>query len=265
MNPSGDSFGPGRRWPKGAMHLLRPEADPESEDQSTEDMSVHDWVYKTLRRMILYSDIEPGAWMRQKEVAAHFNVSRTPVREALRTLSQEGLVELIPHYGARVSRLSVEEFEELYALRRGIEGLAARLTAQRIQPADLPVLRAQLERLATLTHTVELPVYIQEEWQFRVQCYRLTNRTRLLEQVLFLREHAERYIRLAYGMEARVDESFAFHRRLLAALEVRDGAWAETILQEALNWTLESAGPVVAAIVEQSDMGPRSSELSDSG
>lgn len=253
MSPQDDSFGPGRRWPKGAMHILQPGAGIQQTDQSTEDTSVHDGVYKMLRRMILYSDIEPGSWMRQNEVAAHFNVSRTPVREAFRTLSQEGLVELVPNYGARVSHLSVEAFEELYALRRGIEGLAARLTAQHIRPADLPVLRVSLERLATLTHTVELPVYIQEEWEFRVQCYQLTNRSRLLEHVLFLREHAERYIRLAYGMKARVDESFAFHRRLLAALEVRDGAWAETVVQEALNWTLQSAGPVVAASVASSN------------
>jgi DNA-binding GntR family transcriptional regulator len=238
------------------MHLLRPGAGTELADHATEEMSVHDWVYKTLRQMILYSHIEPGTWMRQKEVAAHFNVSRTPVREAFRTLSQEGLVELIPNYGARVSRLSIEEFEELYALRRGIEGLAARLTAQMVQPDDIPVLRASLDRLATLSHTVELPVYIQEEWQFRVQCYRLTGRQSLLEQVLFLREHAERYIRLAYEMEARVDESFAFHRRLLSAFEVRDGAWAERVLHEALNWTLASAGPVVAASVETSNDTP---------
>jgi DNA-binding GntR family transcriptional regulator len=235
------------------MHILRPGAGTEHSEPSSEDQSVHDGVYKALRRMILYSEIEPGAWMRQNEVAAHFNVSRTPVREALRTLSQEGLVELIPNYGARVSGLSVEEFEELYALRRGIEGLAARLTAQCVQPADLPVLHASLERLAGLTHTVELPVYIQEEWQFRVQCYQLTGRSRLLDHVLFLREHAERYIRLAYAMEARVDESFAFHRRLLAALEVRDGPWAETVVAEALNWTLESAGPAVAATVASSN------------
>jgi DNA-binding GntR family transcriptional regulator len=122
-----------------------------------------------------------------------------------------------------------------------------------VQPDDIPMLRARLDHLATLAHTVELPVYIQEEWQFRVQCYRLTGWQSLLEQDLFLREDAERYIRLAYGMEAWVDESFAFHRRLLSAFEVRDGAWAERVLHEALNWTLSSAGPVVAANVETSN------------
>lgn len=244
--------GPGRRWPKGAVITMSRSPVAEQPGEADDEGSVHDRVYHSLRNMILYSQIEPGAWLRQKEVAARFNVSRTPIREVFRTLCQEGLVELVPNYGACVTQLSLEEFEELYALRGGIEGLAARLTAEKMTPAHLPSLRQSLDRLATLPHRVELPVYIQEEWQFRLDCYRITNRERLLSQVIFLREHAERYIRLAYNMEARVDESFSFHARLFEAFAAKDGPLAEKTLQEALRWTLASAGPAVAAIVKGS-------------
>jgi DNA-binding GntR family transcriptional regulator len=201
--------------------------------------------------MILSSEIKPGSWLRQQDVAASFQVSRTPVREAMRTLAQEGLVETVPHYGARVTRLTMEEFEELYALRSGIEGLAARLAAQQVTAGQIPPLRQALDQLAALTHTVELPVYLRQEWRFRLQCYQVTGRQRLLNQVVFLREHSERYIHLAYGLQARIDESFGFHVQLMEAIAAGDGNGAERVLQSALQWTLRNAGPVVATLIGQ--------------
>jgi DNA-binding GntR family transcriptional regulator len=200
----------------------------------------------SLRSMILYNQIQPGSWLRQKDISDQFQVSRTPVREAFRTLSQEGLVELVPNYGARVTELSTEEFEEIYALRMGIEGLAARLTAEKIKPEQIPALQTSLESLKTLTQHTDLLVYLQHEWQFRVQCYQITERHRLLKQVMFLREHSERYIYLAYRAETRIAESFHFHEQLLEAIAIQDGVRAEAILQNALRWTLINAGPIVA-------------------
>ncbi len=214
--------------------------------QDSGEQSVHDWVYSSLRHMILYNEIKPGDWLRQKVVSEQFQVSRTPVREAFRTLSQEGLVEIVPNHGARISELSIEEFEEIYALRMGIEGLAARLTAEKMTPEQVPPLAEALSDLEKLTQDTDLLCYLRQEWQFRVQCYQLTRRQRLLKQVLFLREHSERYIYLAYNAETRVAESFGFHRRLLDAFASKNGSQAETILQEALRWTLKNAGPTVA-------------------
>ena len=240
-----EQHGPGRRWPK-AVPSATSWADL-SLDKG--DQSVHDWVYASLRHMILYNKIAPGDWLRQQEVSAQFKISRTPVREAFRTLSQEGLVVIVPNHGARVSELSTEEFEEIYALRMGIEGLAARLTAQQIQPEQMQPLQEQLEALEKLTRGDDLQTYLQQEWQLRMQCYKITQRQRLLKQVLFLREHSERYIYLAYGVETRIVESFDFHRRLIAAFSRKEDEIAESILQEALRWTLKNAEPVVAARV----------------
>lgn len=64
-----------------------------------------------------------------------------------------------------------------------------------------------------------------------------------------LREHAERYLRLAYNVAGRINESLEFHRRLLQALEARDEQAAEQVVQEALNWTLAKATPAVAASI----------------
>ncbi|PZO15374.1 MAG: hypothetical protein DCF25_13655 [Leptolyngbya foveolarum] len=239
----GDRGGPGRRWPVGSVASW-PKILMELESQS-----VHDWVYASLRHMILYNIIKPGEWLRQKDVSAQFQVSRTPVREAFRTLKQEGLVTIVPNYGARVSQLSKEEFEEIYALRIGIEGLAARITAQRATPEQLRSLRAQLASLEQLVEGSDLFQYLKQEWQFRIDCYQLTGRARLIERVIFLREHSERYIYLAYNAKTKVSESFNFHCRLLAAFEEHEAAQAEAIIQEALRWTLKNAGTAVSSIL----------------
>ena len=239
--------GPGRRWPKGTTIAVNCLNVP----KNSGEQSVHDWVYTSLRRMILYNEIKPGDWLRQKDISTQFEVSRTPVREAFRTLNQEGLVELVPNYGARVSELSLEEFEEIYALRSGIEGLAARLTAEQVDPKHWPELHQELGIVEALTQNTNIFLYLRYEWQFRVHCYQLIGRQRLLKQVLLLREHSERYIYLAYNEATRIAESFDFHRRLLTAFETQNGLLAEQILQEALRWTLKNAGPIVASKLAQ--------------
>ncbi|MBW4651445.1 MAG: GntR family transcriptional regulator [Kaiparowitsia implicata GSE-PSE-MK54-09C] len=258
MSQAHHASGPGRRWPQGATVAMG----GSNGSEGPAEQSVHDWVYHSLRHAILYNQISPGAWLRQKDISVQFNVSRTPVREAFRTLDQEGLVELVPNYGARVTELTVEEFEEIYALRMGIEGLAARLTAEMLQPEQLFPLRQTLNNLAQLTQTLNLRDYLQTEWQFRMQCYQVTERQRLLKRVLFLREHSERYIYLAYSTETRVAESFDFHDRLLERIAANDGAQAEQILQDALQWTLRNAKPIVAKMLSGQQPNDRSDSFS---
>jgi DNA-binding GntR family transcriptional regulator len=210
----------------------------------------HDSVYAQLRRMILYSELRPGEWLRQVDLAAQFGVSRTPIREAMRSLQQEGLIELVPNYGARVSRLSVEEFEELYALRIGVEGLAARLGTQQASPEDIAALTRSYQRVAQLSASADVQRYLQEEWRFRLQLYRVTRRDRLLARIIDFREHAERYLRLAYNRKGRVAESLTFHQHLLAAVQAGDGMLAEQINQDALRWTLRHVTPILPALMD---------------
>jgi DNA-binding GntR family transcriptional regulator len=80
-------------------------------------------IYPQLRRAILLGGLRPGAPPIQEELADSFGVSRMPIRDALRTLSAEGLVDLLPYRGARVTRLTMDELEELYAMRIGLEAL----------------------------------------------------------------------------------------------------------------------------------------------
>src|SRR5919205_3391293 len=100
-----------------------------------------------LRRFILEGDLEPGARIQEVELAAQLGVSRTPVREALRTLSSQGLVELLPNRGARVARWSVKDLDEIYELRVMLESHAAQRAATRMSPTDADALTELCEQM----------------------------------------------------------------------------------------------------------------------
>jgi DNA-binding GntR family transcriptional regulator len=100
-------------------------------------------VAESLRHDILEGRLKPGEWLRQERLAQEHGVSHMPVREALKQLAAEGLVEHVPYRGVRVVRFALEDVEDLYECRAFIEGLAARCAAEHITDAQL----AELERL----------------------------------------------------------------------------------------------------------------------
>ena len=99
--------------------------------------SVREAAYGHLRDSILRGSLLPGTRISEPNLAEQLGISRTPVREALQRLSQEGLVELTPAKGARVRVLSAEEVREVYEARAMLEGEAARLAAERASEGEM--------------------------------------------------------------------------------------------------------------------------------
>ncbi|WP_344772253.1 GntR family transcriptional regulator [Nocardioides panacisoli] len=99
-------------------------------------------AYEAIRSAIVEGRYEPGARLVEQRIAEQFALSRTPVREALRTLEAEGLVLIEPNRGATVRSLGVEEVVDLYGLRARLEGYAAELAAERHDDADLAAIDA---------------------------------------------------------------------------------------------------------------------------
>ncbi|WHY77108.1 GntR family transcriptional regulator [Neobacillus sp. WH10] len=88
-------------------------------------------VYKHLYNLIVTGTFKPGEWIRERQLKEILGVSSTPIREALKMLVQERLLESIPHHGVRIKNLSMNEIEDIYELRAELEGLAAQLAAKR--------------------------------------------------------------------------------------------------------------------------------------
>ena len=104
-------------------------------------------VQRELERRILSGELAPGAKLNEEEVAARFNVSRGPVREAFRSLESAGLVRVEKNRGVFVRQVSVEEADEIYEVRAGIDELVGRLLAERITPAQVAELRGLLRKM----------------------------------------------------------------------------------------------------------------------
>ncbi|AHV96328.1 GntR family transcriptional regulator [Paenibacillus sabinae] len=88
-------------------------------------------VYKRLFDYVMSGQFEPGIWIRERQLKEMLGVSSTPIREALRMLVQEQVLELVPHHGVRIKEYSTKEIQDYYELRAELEGLAAEMAAER--------------------------------------------------------------------------------------------------------------------------------------
>jgi DNA-binding GntR family transcriptional regulator len=200
--------------------------------------SVEDGVYQALRHEIGRLELGPGERLRLEELASRFGVSLTPVRHALRRLESEGLVVSLRRRGSRVAPLSVEELEEIQALRLGLETFLARHGAARVtEQALLGMERARAE-MERAFRAGDLDAYLRSFWSLRDACYRCAERPRLLRALEEQRIRVERYILFL----CRDPEAFAHLRRgpdtLLEACRARDGQAAEAATRAALVWVL---------------------------
>jgi len=109
--------------------------------------TVGEQVVDGLRQLILEGDFLPGDKLQQDELAARLGVSAMPVREGLRQLQAEGLVDFVPRRGAFVASLTADEFDELYHMREGLESLALRWAIPRLNPQIMETLRQTLHNV----------------------------------------------------------------------------------------------------------------------
>jgi DNA-binding GntR family transcriptional regulator len=108
-----------------------------------EDQSLHDEILTRLRDHIVEGNIPDGGRVPERQLCEMLGISRTPLREALKVLASEGLVELLPNRGARVRQLNERDLEELFDVMGGLEGLAGRLACENITETEI----AEIERL----------------------------------------------------------------------------------------------------------------------
>ena len=114
--------------------------------------ALHEQVAQRLRQMLVEGRIPPGAKLNERELAELLNVSRTPLREAIKMLAAEGLVELLPNRGAIAVSLSEADVLNTFEVMAGLEGLSGELAAERITPQELAEIQAmQFEMMAAYT------------------------------------------------------------------------------------------------------------------
>lgn len=201
--------------------------------------SIEQRVARTLRDLIVDGHLPSGTALVQRDLAAQLGVSPTPVRAGLSQLEREGFVAVTTTGRAVVRRLTREDFEETYAARLGLEGLAARVGAMAVGSEEIKQMKRILRRLRELAVEQDVNEYLRQRWEFHATCYRSSGRQRLVDEVERLFWRSDRYNRLVLSTAERFRESVGRYRGLLVACEAHDGIAAENAVQEGIRWAVD--------------------------
>ena len=194
-------------------------------------VGLHERAATRMRTLIVRGDLAPGAAIQETQISKQLGVSRTPLREAIKLLANEGLIELRPNRSPRIADLSPESVAELFEALAAIERGAAELAAQRLTVRDLQRLRALQSRMEAHHASRERIEYSAINGEIHSLIVRGAGNGPLREAhgTLFFRAERARFLVLDAGQ--RWTRSVDEHAAILAALEARDGVAAGALLQ----------------------------------
>ena len=196
--------------------------------------SLHDSVATRLRAMVFDGELVPGAWIDEMALADSWQVSRTPLREALKVLAAEGLVELVPHRGCRVIELSDADADALFPVMALLEGRCAFEAASKATDEQLRQLQRLHDDLEHHAGAQDIDGYYRANHEFHSFVQALAD-NRWLDRVT---SDLRRFMRLMRGRQlalpGRIDASINEHRVLIDAFVQRDAARAERAMHDHL-------------------------------
>lgn len=203
----------------------------------TPDASSLDWAHRRVREAILSNELKPGSVISQVKLAEIVGVSRTPLREAIRLLQYEGLVEAEHNRRVHISQLSQIDLEQLYALRIANEALAVRVSVPSFTTEDDQRLQELLGAMSTLQRANDVDGWEKAHHAFHHQliCHAGARSTKLIDE---LSAHAERYRRTFISQVPRAwSDGEAEHAAIAEACFARNAGAAATLLARHLGRT----------------------------
>jgi len=190
-------------------------------------------VVDALRTAIIDGKLAPGARLTERELIEMTGVSRTVIREALRQLESEGVIETIPNKGPIVRQLTLAEAKDLYLIRAVLEGLAARMFVANAGPADITALGSALDETFAAYHEGNPEIVLKSKNRFYDILFQGADSETLSSMIATLHARIWRWRALGLGhpkrSASRSQESINGLRTLLRAIERRDADEAETI------------------------------------
>ncbi len=179
-------------------------------------------VCETLREAIRNGTLEPGERLMEVQLAEELGISRTPVREAIRKLEQEGYVIMMPRRGTYVSSVSVSDIKEIFEIRSALESLSTGLAARRIEPDELEKLRALLAEIEGHIQNRDMDKIVETDIKFHGLLYRVSRNERLVAIIGNLKEQLARFRTLSMSYPGRLQETLEEHRAMVEAIAAGD-------------------------------------------
>jgi DNA-binding GntR family transcriptional regulator len=200
-----------------------------------EHFTLNQRIYYKVRELIESGIIPAGAQLDERTLAQDLSVSRTPLREAIASLVEEGLVERRPYRGNFVRIFTAKQVNDLYQVRQTLEGMAIRLAVPRITEHDLQQIRDILADCQAALERDDMAAYSIADQQFHDAIARLSDNEILIESLGRLRRQIQ-LVRISANRDPQVVRRTALERpRILSALEARDAELAAHLLEEHIN------------------------------
>lgn len=204
---------------------------------------IRDVVYDTLRQSIIDGSLLPGERLVETELSERFNVSRMPIREAIRKLEAEGLVEYQPRKGAVVKGFTEEDIVEIYTLREALEALAAVQAVRRGTEDDVRRIEEamrEIDRLAEMADSADPADIFAANQRFSQLVIEASHMPRLIQVVNTYMGYLEKFRRVTMGDPVRREVVRREHRMIFEAIRDRDEKRAEALTREHVRGGLEA-------------------------
>ncbi|HEX3030102.1 MAG TPA: GntR family transcriptional regulator [Clostridia bacterium] len=189
-------------------------------------------IFNTLREAIIVGELKPGERLMEVQLAEKMGVSRTPVREAIRKLELEGLVEMLPRKGAHVADLSVKDLMDVLEVRASMDGLATALSAARITDEEIKELKNIHNQFANYVEKDNLKGSIKKDVEFHDIIYRSSRNDKLIQITNNLREQIHRFRVIYLKDYVSPKELVREHEEIYDSIAKRDVERAHKIAEE---------------------------------
>lgn len=221
-------------------------APPQSiDDEAIRRPLLHEEIVARLRDMIFAGELQPDVRVPEKDLCQRFSISRTPLREALKVLASEGLITLLPNRGARVTRLTPGDAEELFPVMGALEALSGELACQRATDADIAEVKALHYQMALHFTRGEREDYFRLNQDIHRKIMEIAGNPTLSGVYDSLAGRIRRVRYIANASRSRWDQAMQEHEDILAALEERDGERLAKLLKSHLMNKLAAVKTVI--------------------
>ncbi|OLP47936.1 GntR family transcriptional regulator [Allorhizobium taibaishanense] len=214
--------------------------------EKTKPIPKAEQIYWLLRQAIVHLEMEPGAVISEKDLCAELGVSRTPVREALQRLADEGLVDIFPHSGTYVSRISFTVAEEGFVIRRALEIESVRKAVANVSDADVARLKVLIGDMQAILDNNQLDSYLDCDDAFHSAIAGISGYPRIWKFITLAKVHLDRMRQLSAPVPGHLVVVTEQHDTIVRALANRNADQAEL----AMRIHLDTSFAVMARMYE---------------
>jgi len=198
-------------------------------------------AYAEIRSRVLSGELNAGTPLSEYQLADELELSRTPVREAVKRLEREGLLQSIPNRGTFVAELTVRDVSEIYQVREQLEGFAARVAAEKMSDEGVKRLEEEIITLNKLASEGQLIEVVNSDIRLHKQIIASTQNSRLIELLGTLDDQMHRVRALFPQSSQWLEATLAGHANIVNAIKARDGEKAEKAMKAHLRSAREHA------------------------